>query len=124
MRTSPPQTPQLALTSLLAPSRVAVVDYRGQTVFCSYVLPTNPVTDYRTNTTGIQASDLQPGQTTRALSPSPGADDTLGNALPWKEVQQRVAQLIRDRILVGHTLWQDLSGKSPRHQIPAVVPQR
>ncbi len=45
--------------------RVALVDYRGQTVFCTYVLPTNPVTDYRTNTTGIQAADLTPGMSDR-----------------------------------------------------------
>ncbi|KAI0375266.1 hypothetical protein BV20DRAFT_960367 [Pilatotrama ljubarskyi] len=95
-------TPLLALTALLARSRVAIVDYRGQTVFCTYVLPTNTVTDYRTSTTGIQASDLQPG-----------------NAMPWREVQQRVAQLIRDKILVGHTLWQDLSVLGIPH--PAVA---
>ncbi|KAI0778446.1 ribonuclease H-like domain-containing protein [Trametes elegans] len=83
-------------------ARVAVVDYRGQSIFCTYVLPTNPVTDYRTSTTGIQASDLQPG-----------------NALPWKDVQQRVAQLVRDKILVGHTLWQDLSVLGIPH--PAVA---
>lgn len=46
--------------------RVALVDYRGQIVFCTYVLPTNPVTDYRTSTTGIQASDLHPGAFDRA----------------------------------------------------------
>ncbi|TFK92785.1 hypothetical protein K466DRAFT_479927 [Polyporus arcularius HHB13444] len=83
-------------------ARVALVDYRGQTVFCTYVLPTNPVTDYRTNTTGIQASDLTPD-----------------NAMPWKEVQQRVAQLITGKIIVGHTLWQDLSVLGIRH--PAVA---
>ncbi|CDO73483.1 hypothetical protein BN946_scf185013.g118 [Trametes cinnabarina] len=41
-------------------SRVAVVDYRGQVLFSTHVLPTNPVTDYRTSMTGIQAADLQP----------------------------------------------------------------
>ncbi|KAI0721382.1 ribonuclease H-like domain-containing protein [Cerioporus squamosus] len=84
-------------------ARVALVDYRGQIVFCTYVQPTNPVTDYRTSTTGIQASDLQPAD----------------NALPWKEVQQRVAQLIMGKIIVGHTLWQDLSVLGIRH--PAVA---
>ncbi|KAI0801007.1 ribonuclease H-like domain-containing protein [Fomes fomentarius] len=83
-------------------ARVALVDYRGQIVFSTYVLPTNPVTDYRTSQTGIQASDLQPD-----------------NALPWKDVQQRVAQFIRDKIIVGHTLWQDLSVLGIRH--PAVA---
>ena len=31
--------------------------------------------------------------------------------MPWKDVQQRVAQLIMGKIIVGHTLWQDLSGE-------------
>ncbi|EJF66937.1 ribonuclease H-like domain-containing protein [Dichomitus squalens] len=85
-------------------ARVAIVDYRGHDVFSTYVLPTNPVTDYRTSTTGIQPEDLQPGG---------------WSALPWKEVQARVAQLIRDKIIVGHTLWQDLSVLGIRH--PAVA---
>ncbi|RPD64829.1 hypothetical protein L226DRAFT_451356 [Lentinus tigrinus ALCF2SS1-7] len=83
-------------------ARVALVDYRGQIVFCTYVFPTNPVTDYRTSTTGIQASDLREE-----------------NTMPWKEVQQRVAQLIAGKIIVGHTLWQDLSVLGIRH--PAVA---
>ena len=35
---------------------------------------------------------------------------TTGNTLPWKDVQQRIGQLIRDKVIVGHSLWQDLSG--------------
>ncbi|KAI0673399.1 hypothetical protein C8Q78DRAFT_969183 [Trametes maxima] len=86
-------------------ARVAVVDYRGQTVFCTFVLPTTTVTDYRTTMTGIQASDLQ-----QAFP---------GRAMDWNDVQQRVAQLLRDKILVGHMLWQDLSVLGIPH--PAVA---
>nr|VWO94213.1 Exonuclease domain-containing protein [Ganoderma boninense] len=43
-------------------ARVALVDYRGQVVFSAYILPTNPVTDYRTSSTGIRPEDLQPGE--------------------------------------------------------------
>ena len=53
--------PPMTLTMLLR-SRVALVDYRGQVVFSAYVLPTNPVTDYRTSSTGIRPEDLQPGE--------------------------------------------------------------
>ena len=35
---------------------------------------------------------------------------SAGNTLPWKDVQQRIGQLIRDKVIVGHSLWQDLSG--------------
>lgn len=42
-------------------SRVAVVDYRGQTVLSTYVQPSMPVWDYRTATTGIEPEHLAPG---------------------------------------------------------------
>ena len=38
--------------------RVTVIDFQGQTLMDSYVLPTMPVVDYRTATTGIDASVL------------------------------------------------------------------
>ena len=59
---TPPGDPSRRTSHSLAlrvNSRVALVDYRGQIIFCTYVLPTNPVTDYRTSSTGITAADLQ-----------------------------------------------------------------
>ena len=43
-------------------SRVAVVDYRGQTLYHTYVRtdPGMPVTDYRTESTGIVPVHLEP----------------------------------------------------------------
>ncbi|KAJ7579473.1 hypothetical protein C8J56DRAFT_1059073 [Mycena floridula] len=76
--------------SMLA--RVAIVDYQGQTVLDTYVVPTSRVTDYRTATTGIQPSHL-----------------TGGNAVQFSVVQEHVANLLRGNILVGHSLWNDLS---------------
>ncbi|EMD41973.1 hypothetical protein CERSUDRAFT_102358 [Gelatoporia subvermispora B] len=87
-------------TSMLA--RVAIVDYRGQEIFCTYVQPTLTVSDYRTGTTGIEAANLQPG-----------------NAKTFPEVQSQVARLIQGKILVGHALWQDLSVLGIPH--PAVA---
>ncbi|KAI0080320.1 hypothetical protein K474DRAFT_1637998 [Panus rudis PR-1116 ss-1] len=87
-------------TSMLA--RVAVVDYRGQTLYCTYVRPTMTVTDYRTSTTGISSSHLS------------------GSNVPaFETVQQNVANLIKGKIIVGHSLWQDLSVLGIRH--PAVT---
>ncbi|KZT05850.1 ribonuclease H-like protein [Laetiporus sulphureus 93-53] len=88
-------------TSMLA--RVAIVDYRGQTVYYTYVQPTMTVSDYRTGTTGIEPSNLEPAN----------------GALPFNEVQQQVANLIRTKILIGHSLWQDLSVLGIPH--PAVA---
>lgn len=42
--------------------RVVLVDYRGQTVFDSYVVPTNDITDFRTSTTGLLPEHLATGE--------------------------------------------------------------
>ncbi|KAF8898823.1 ribonuclease H-like domain-containing protein [Infundibulicybe gibba] len=77
-------------TSMLA--RVAIVDYWGKTVFDHYVAPTMEVTDYRTATTGITESHLKSSE-----------------ALNFGVVQPYVADLIEGKILVGHSIWNDLS---------------
>jgi RNA exonuclease 4 len=45
--------------SLLA--RVSIVNVYGNAVYDKYVLPTEPVTDYRTRWSGIREGDLVPG---------------------------------------------------------------
>ncbi|KAH8102556.1 hypothetical protein BXZ70DRAFT_999382 [Cristinia sonorae] len=87
-------------TSMLA--RVAVVDYRGQTLLDSYVQPTMQVSDYRTSTTGIEAGHLAPG-----------------SAMRFQDVQARVADLMKGKTVVGHSLWLDLSVLGIPH--PAVA---
>ncbi|KAJ2928760.1 hypothetical protein H1R20_g8157, partial [Candolleomyces eurysporus] len=87
-------------TTMLA--RVSIVDYKGTVIFDRYVLPTMPVTDYRTVTTGIGASHLQPPE-----------------AWPFQAVQQQVANLLKGKILVGHSIWNDLSVLGIPH--PAVA---
>ncbi|KAG7099131.1 hypothetical protein E1B28_001003 [Marasmius oreades] len=73
-------------------ARIAVVDYRGQVVLDTYVAPTMKVSEYRTVTTGIEPSHL-----------------SSKHALPFNSVQQHVASIIKGNILVGHSLWNDLS---------------
>ncbi|KAM6498032.1 hypothetical protein JOM56_005980 [Amanita muscaria] len=73
-------------------ARVALVDYQGHIVFERFVEPTMAVTDYRTSTTGIAESDLASNE-----------------VLPFAVVQQYVANLIKGKVLVGHSLWNDLS---------------
>lgn len=88
-------------TPMLA--RVAIVDYRAQTVFHAYVQPTSPVTDYRTSTTGIEAAHLDPNNGARTFD----------------DVQRHVLNLFRGKILVGHALWQDFQVLGVPH--PAVA---
>jgi hypothetical protein len=45
-------------------SRVAICDFRGTSLLDCYVVPTMPVTDYRTSTTGITPAHLGPGKST------------------------------------------------------------
>ncbi|KAJ3765704.1 ribonuclease H-like domain-containing protein [Lentinula raphanica] len=78
------------MTSMLA--RIAVVDLDGNSILDTYVMPTMEVIDYRTATTGIQAAHLSPG-----------------NAVAFDVVQQHVATIIQGNILVGHSIWNDLS---------------
>ncbi|KAJ7599624.1 ribonuclease H-like domain-containing protein [Mycena floridula] len=87
------------IISMLA--RVAIIDYQSQTVLDTYVVPTLKVTDYRTATTGIQPPHL-----------------TGGNAVQFSVVQEHIANLLKGNILVGHSLWNDLSVLGIAH--PAV----
>ncbi len=85
--------------SILA--RVAVVDEHGTCLLDSYVRPTETVTDYRTRWSGIRARDLV-------------------GAPSFDSVRQRVAQLIRGKILVGHAIHNDLNVLNIAHP-PALI---
>jgi RNA exonuclease 4 len=71
-------------------ARVSIVNYNGEQVYDSFVIPLEPVTDYRTAVSGITPKLL-----------------TL--ARPLKEVQTDVAKIIKDRIIIGHSLRHDLA---------------
>ncbi|KAG8142031.1 putative RNA exonuclease 4 protein [Naja naja] len=73
--------------SILA--RVSVVNVFGKCVYDKYVKPSENVTDYRTAVSGIRPEHLKSGE-------------------DFKTVQKEVADILRDRILVGHALHNDL----------------
>ncbi|KAF8350218.1 hypothetical protein F5887DRAFT_944324, partial [Amanita rubescens] len=66
-------------------ARVSITDYRG-----NVILDTHRVEDYRTAETGIQYSNLV-------------------NAPLFQDVQRRVAHIIEDKIIIGHSIWTFLS---------------
>lgn len=74
--------------SILA--RVSIVNQHGHPVYDKYVKPTETVTDYRTEFSGIRPQNLREG------------------ALPFKTVQAEVAEILKNRVLVGHSLANDL----------------
>ncbi|KAI8632011.1 ribonuclease H-like domain-containing protein [Xylariaceae sp. FL1651] len=84
-------------------ARVSCVDFHGAQVYDSFVVPREPVTDYRTAITGITASTLQP--------PS---------ARSFDEVQAAVADLLEGRILVGHDVRHDLAVLMLKHPTPQI----
>ncbi|KAH9176991.1 hypothetical protein EDB89DRAFT_1937519 [Lactarius sanguifluus] len=92
-------------------ARVSLTDYRGNVVLDTLVRPTHEVTNYRTAETGLVAAHLV-------------------NAPLFREVQHRVASLIRDKIIVGHNLWLFLSVMGISHptintrDVAAFVPFR
>ncbi|KAF7339532.1 hypothetical protein MSAN_02167700 [Mycena sanguinolenta] len=72
-----------------------VVNFHGEPLLDKFVLPTMQVVDYREATTGIKSWQLFSKE-----------------AMPFNVLQQYIATVIRGKIVVGHGIWNDLSGKS------------
>ena len=70
-------------------ARVSIVNYHGSQLYDSFVMPKEPVTDYRTFVSGITAELLRSARTLDA-------------------VQADVARLLDGRILIGHSVRSDL----------------
>ena len=68
--------------SILA--RVSVVNDDGNVILDTFVAPTERVTDFRTKVSGVRPQDIK------------GA-----GALSFKEVQRKMAEILKDRVLVG-----------------------
>ena len=83
---------EMVYTSLgLELARVSVIDYNRNTVYDSFVKPSNEVVDYNTRFSGITQSKLK---------------GTLPNL---KQVQRDLKQILfQDSILIGHSLESDL----------------
>ncbi|XP_074066883.1 RNA exonuclease 4 [Macrotis lagotis] len=70
-------------------ARVSIVNQFGKCIYDKYVKPTEKVTNYRTDVSGIRPEDIKHGE-------------------QFHIVQKEVAELLKDRILVGHALHNDL----------------
>jgi len=82
-------------------ARVSVVNYFGAVLLDEFVRQKERVTDWRTQWSGIRAKDMI-------------------NAKSFEEVQGAVSELIKDRILIGHAIQNDLKAlmlSHPRAQI-------
>ncbi|TSK28093.1 Apoptosis-enhancing nuclease [Bagarius yarrelli] len=82
-------------------ARCSLVNYSGTVIYDKYVLPRRPVTDYRTQWSGIKKEHLI-------------------NALSYKIARKEILQIIKGKVIIGHALHHDfavLRIKLPRHMI-------
>jgi DNA polymerase III epsilon subunit-like protein len=70
-------------------AQVVAVDWLGRVVYLSYVSPKEPVTDYRTHVSGVRPEHLR-------------------GAPSFERVQAEVASLVRGKVVVGHSLVNDM----------------
>ncbi|KAL1941387.1 hypothetical protein VTO73DRAFT_7204 [Trametes versicolor] len=80
-------------------ARVSLVNFHGVVLMDEFVRPRERVVDYRTQFSGIRPADMV-------------------NAKPFEEVQKTVADLLKDRILVGHAVHNDLKALLLSHPRP------
>ncbi|KAL1923651.1 uncharacterized protein VTP21DRAFT_8631 [Calcarisporiella thermophila] len=69
-------------------ARVSIVNYYGVTILDRYVKPQERVTDFRTEVSGITPKHLKTAEN-------------------FKDVQKEVAEILKDRIVVGHAVSND-----------------
>ncbi|OCH89885.1 ribonuclease H-like protein [Obba rivulosa] len=80
-------------------ARVSIVNYHGAIVLDEFVRQRERVVDYRTQWSGVRERDLI-------------------NAKPFAEIQKLVADLLNERILVGHAVQNDLQALLLSHPRP------
>lgn len=74
--------------SISALARVSLVNFHGQVIMDKYVRPLEKIVDFRTEWSGIRPHHLKDGCSLR-------------------EVQEELCELLKDKILVGHSLIND-----------------
>ena len=80
-------------------ARVSIVDQNLRCIYDKHVLPTKPVTDYRTEVSGVRPQHLK----------------VENGAIPFKTMQEEVSAIIKDRVLVGHSIHHDFDVLALRH---------
>lgn len=93
-------------------ARVSIVNYHGSVVLDTFVKQLEKVVDYRTWVSGVASGDLIGGRPPRLAQArslhDPNASLTLRRSAPSLiEVQRMVADLIKDKILIGHAIKND-----------------
>jgi len=82
-------------------ARVSVVNFHGAVLLDEFVRQRERVVDYRTEFSGVRERDMI-------------------KALPFPEVQVQVANFLKDRVLVGHAVFNDLKALLLSHPRNAI----
>ncbi|KAF9515383.1 hypothetical protein BS47DRAFT_1372043 [Hydnum rufescens UP504] len=85
-------------------ARVSIVNFHGVILLDAFVKQKEKVTDYRTAVSGIRPRDLV------------GKD-----VMTFEEVQQKVADILKGRVLVGHAVYNDLKALLLKHDSAKTV---
>jgi len=70
-------------------ARVSIVNFHGTQVYDSFVKPKEFVTDWRTHVSGVSPKNMATART-------------------FEEVQEEVSEILKDRVIVGHAIRNDL----------------
>jgi RNA exonuclease 4 len=84
-------------------ARCCLVNFDGEVVYDQFVRPSGFVTDFRTKWSGVRKKNFREG-----------------HAISFKECQEQVARMIKDKILVGHALKNDLDVLMLNHHRSAI----
>ena len=77
-------------------ARCSIVDYEGDILYDVYVKPNKPITDYRTQWSGIRPKHME-------------------HAISFRSARKKVKRIIKNRTLVGHALQFDLKVLNLKH---------
>jgi RNA exonuclease 4 len=77
-------------------ARVSIVNFNGRVIMDKYVRTMERVTDYRTHVSGITPHHL-------------------ANGHDFSTIQKEVAEIIKDRIIIGHAIKNDLTALLLEH---------
>jgi RNA exonuclease 4 len=72
-------------------ARVSIVNYYGQILMDKFVIPEGTVTNYRTWVSGVSPASLRPEN----------------GAIPFKLAKLEAHKILKDKIIVGHSLKHD-----------------